>query len=72
MNPSWRKPVGVFAIIALIIVWAALVGSLSNFVGDWPILVQAIFFLAAGIIWIAPLKPLLRWIETGNWRVPPG
>ena len=47
MNPSWRKPIGAFAIIALIIVWAALVGSLSNFVGDWPILVQAIFYLAA-------------------------
>jgi hypothetical protein len=32
----------------------------------WP--VQAIFYLIAGIVWILPLKPLLRWMETGRWR----
>ena len=28
-QPSWRKPVGMLAIIALIALWAVLVGSLS-------------------------------------------
>jgi hypothetical protein len=31
-------------------------------------LLQGLFYLAAGIIWIAPLKPLLRWMETGRFR----
>lgn len=69
-KPSWRKPVGIAAILLLILFWAALVASLASVVGDWPVLVQALFYLVAGIAWIAPLKPLLRWTETGRWRKP--
>jgi Protein of unknown function (DUF2842) len=68
MNPSWRKPVGVLAILVLIAVWAILVASLSTFVGTWPILAQSGFYLIAGIAWIFPLRPLLRWMEIGKWR----
>lgn len=67
-QPSWRKPAGIFAILALIAIWAMLVVSLSGMVSQWPILVQAIFYLVAGIAWILPLKPLLRWMETGQFR----
>jgi len=67
-GPSWRKPTGIFAILALIAIWAALVVSLSETVGRWPILLQAIFYLVAGIAWVLPLKPLLRWMETGRFR----
>ena len=67
-QPSWRKPAGIFAILALIGVWAALVVSLSGAVGRWPVLAQAIFYLFAGIAWILPLKPLLRWMETGRFK----
>ena len=68
VEPSWRKPAAIAAILALIIVWALLVVSLSPFVGKWPVLLQALFYVAAGIGWILPLKPLLRWAETGGWR----
>ena len=67
-EPSWRKPVGIFAILALIAIWAATIASLSTEVGRWPVLVQAIFYLLAGIAWILQLKPLLRWMETGRFR----
>ena len=67
-QPSWRKPAGIFAILTLISIWAMLIVSLSDAVGQWPILVQAIFYLIAGIAWILPLKPLLRWMETGRFR----
>jgi uncharacterized membrane protein YuzA (DUF378 family) len=68
MNPSWRKPVGVLAILLLIAIWAVLVASLSALVGTWPILAQSIFYLVAGIAWIFPLRPLLSWMEIGKWR----
>jgi hypothetical protein len=45
-----------------------LVASLSGSVGGWPVLLQAVFYLDAGIAWIAPLKPVLQWIETGRFR----
>ena len=67
-EPSWRKPAGIFAILALIAVWAVLVASLSGEVGRWPVLAQALFYLVAGVAWILPLKPLLRWMETGKFK----
>jgi hypothetical protein len=66
-EPSWRKPAGIFAILAIITVWAILVASLAGTVGEWPILAQALFYLIAGIGWVLPLKPLLRWMETGRF-----
>jgi len=67
-EPSWRKPVGIAAILLLILVWAVLVASFAGTVGAWPVLVQALFYLIMGIAWIAPLRPLLRWSQTGRWR----
>jgi hypothetical protein len=67
-EPSWRTPVGIFLILALIAIWCILVGSLSTWVGTWPVLAQAIFYLVAGIAWILPVKPLLGWIETGRFK----
>jgi hypothetical protein len=29
---------------------------------------QAVIYIVSGIIWIAPLRPLLIWMETGRWR----
>lgn len=67
-QPSWRKPFGILLIILLIVAWAGLVASLSPWVGEWPVLVQGVFYVVAGIVWILPLKPLLRWMELGRWR----
>ena len=68
IEPNGRKLAGIAAILALIAVWALLIASLAHVVGSWPVLVQAVFYLVAGMIWIAPLKPLLRWMETGRFR----
>lgn len=67
-SPSLRALAGIALILLLIVVWGALVASLAQFVGRWPILVQAIFYLVAGIVWIIPLKPLVRWILSGSFR----
>jgi predicted membrane channel-forming protein YqfA (hemolysin III family) len=70
-QPSSRKIAGIVLILLLIIVWAAFVASLAPFVGRWPVLVQTPFYLIMGLVWIAPLKPLIRWIETGRWSKKP-
>ena len=71
MQPSWRRGAGIAAILLLILLWAVIVASFSMTVGQWPVLVQALFYLIVGIAWIAPLKPLLRWSQTGHWRQGP-
>lgn len=66
MTPSWRKPAGMLLIVAIIIAWAALVASLSSVVGGWHWILQLVFYVVAGIVWITPMKPLLRWMEGGR------
>ena len=70
-SPSWRKPAGMLAIMALITVWAFLIVSLSGYIGQIHILAQGLVYLIAGIVWIAPLRPLMIWMETGSFRAPP-
>ena len=67
-SPSGRALAGTALILLLIALWAVLVASLSRTVGGWSILVQALFYVVVGIIWIIPLKPLVRWIVTGRFR----
>ena len=67
-QPSMRPLVGILLILLLIGLWATFVASLAHVVGSWPILVQAAFYLVMGIAWIIPLKPLVRWIQTGSFR----
>jgi hypothetical protein len=68
MTPSWRKPAGMLGILAYLTVWVVIVASFANTIGAlaWPL--QVVIYLIAGIVWIAPLKPVLRWMETGRWR----
>jgi hypothetical protein len=58
------------AIVGIIGVWALLVVSASSYIGQLHILAQGIIYLIAGIVWIAPLRPLLIWMETGSFRAP--
>lgn len=67
-QPRPRPTIAIFMIMAIIIVWALLIASLSDVVTAWPWPVQAIFYIIAGIVWIVPVKPILRWSETGRWR----
>jgi hypothetical protein len=69
-QPSSRKLAGIALIVLLIMLWAAFVVSLAPFVGRWPVLAQAPFYLVMGLAWIVPLRPLVRWMESGRWRLP--
>jgi hypothetical protein len=67
-RPSWRKPAGIGLILLLIAIWAFLVATAADLIAGLPWPVHAIYYLVAGLAWILPLKPLLRWMETGRWR----
>lgn len=65
MEPTLRKPLGVLAILGWIALWLAIAASLPN-PQHW--LLQLLWYATLGLIWIAPMKPALRWMETGRWR----
>ena len=70
-EPAPRKLAGITLILLLIGLWAAFVASLAPLVGKWPVLVQAPYYLFMGVAWVIPLKPLIRWTETGSFRARP-
>jgi len=68
LEPSWRQPFGILLILLLIAGWAVLVVSAAPLIEAAPQWVHIVYYLVAGLVWIAPLKPLLMWMETGKWR----
>jgi predicted membrane channel-forming protein YqfA (hemolysin III family) len=70
LEPSWRQPFGILLILLLIAGWAVLVASASALIEGAPRWIHVVYYLVAGIVWILPLKPLLRWMETGHMRSP--
>jgi predicted membrane channel-forming protein YqfA (hemolysin III family) len=67
-HPTWRKPFGILLILALIAAWAVAVAAVADLFPGAPWPLRAAYFIVCGLVWIAPLKPLLRWMETGRWR----
>ena len=67
-RPSWRKPAGIGVILLLIALWAAIAVTAFDWIQRLPWPVHALYFVTMGIVWVLPLKPLLRWMETGRWR----
>jgi len=68
MTPTLRKPVGIIALLLFMGAWSVMIASASEWLATLPQWVQAIAYTVAGTIWIVPLGPLLRWMETGSWR----
>jgi hypothetical protein len=68
LEPTWRQPAGMALILLWIALWCVAVASASSLIAALPWPVHAFYYLVAGTVWILPLKPLLRWMETGRWR----
>ena len=63
MTRGGRTVIGVFAIMALIALIGLVIVAFANRIAPWPIWAQSLFYLAAGLIWLAPLRPLLVWMN---------
>ncbi|WP_438731390.1 DUF2842 domain-containing protein [Parasphingorhabdus sp. DH2-15] len=69
MKPTMRKPAGMIAILLIITIWSVIIINIADYILTLPVIVQAIFFLIAGIIWIFPVRPILVWMELGRWKI---
>ena len=68
IDPAARSVIGIFAVLALIAIWAVIVASFSAMIGQLWGPLQALIYIVAGIAWIFPAMPIMRWIVTGKWR----
>ncbi len=67
MTASWRKPVGVLAILAALALYGLLVMAAAPWLGRLPWPVQAVVYVILGLAWVFPVRPALSWMETGRW-----
>jgi hypothetical protein len=68
VEPTWRQPAGIALILLLIAAWSVAVVSASALLAGMHWTVEIVYYLVAGTVWILPLRPLLRWMETGHFR----
>ena len=68
LKPKWRNGAGMALILLIILLWSIAVLALAPLASRLPFLLEMLFYVAAGIGWIFPLRPLLTWMETGVWR----
>ena len=59
-----RKLIGAVALLALVIVWALLAMALAQTIlTSVSGFVAAIYYLVAGLGWVLPAMPLVRWMS---------
>lgn len=68
MKPTWRKPVGILALLAALLAYALLIARLLAPISSWPVLAQAAIYVVLGTVWLLPLRRFLVWMETGRFR----
>ena len=59
-----RKLIGTVALICLVVVWALLAMALAQAVlGSANSVVQALYYVVAGLGWVLPAMPLISWMS---------
>ncbi len=67
-HPTWRIPVGVLTLVAALLIYGNVVARLlAPMLSHWPVLAQLPVYLVLGVIWLAPLRRFLIWMETGHF-----
>ena len=67
MSIRIRKLIGALALLVLVTVWALLAMAVAQFVFSSPNNLGAwIFYVVAGLGWVLPAMPLIKWMEGGR------
>ncbi|HEX4710563.1 DUF2842 domain-containing protein [Phenylobacterium sp.] len=64
MKPRLRKLIGLFGILAFLLIYVGLVIRAAQYVpdhGPW----QFAFYALAGVCWGVPILPLISWMNRG-------
>ncbi len=67
MSIRIRKLIGTFALLALVIGWALIAMAVAQFPpifqNPW---VAGIYYVVAGVGWVLPAMPLIKWMSRPN------
>jgi hypothetical protein len=60
-----RKLIGLFGIVAFVIVYALVASKISDHLPK-NFAVQTLFYVVAGLLWGVPILPLISWMNRGR------
>ena len=63
MSDAARKLFGLVVLLAGLFVYALLAVRLAVAVLPEDLIVQTLYYVAAGILWIVPAVPFVRWVQ---------
>lgn len=63
MRPTSRKLLGAAGLLAFLLVYLLAAASIGSALTAAPVWLQLPYFALAGGGWIAPLRPLFRWMN---------
>jgi membrane protein implicated in regulation of membrane protease activity len=63
MPARLRKLVGALVILLWVLVYVAVAAAIGDRLKNSPWWAQLIYFPLAGLLWIVPLRPLLKWLH---------
>ncbi|MGL4495914.1 MAG: DUF2842 domain-containing protein [Beijerinckiaceae bacterium] len=64
MTTRTRKLLGTIIIIAFVLFYAMIVTAMiPRVILDMPRYWQWVFYIVAGLAWVLPLMPMIRWME---------
>ncbi len=67
MKMRTRKALGCFALLAYLTLYAAFAAALGAYLLPlMPAWAELLYFVVAGVAWVAPLKPLFTWMNRGG------
>ena len=64
MSPPLKKAIGSFGLLAYLCAYIVGAIELANHIPQGAMLVQLAFFAVAGIAWVLPLRPVIRWMNS--------
>ena len=65
-KPSSRSLIGMFVLILGLTLYAFAAAAIGDIIEPWPLAIEMIFYLIAGILWIIPAKRILEWMGRGH------
>lgn len=68
MSPTARKLLGLVVLLVFVGVYALLAMRLAVEILPDNLIVQTIFYLIAGVAWVPPMLPLVRWMQAKDAR----
>lgn len=66
MEARTRKALGCFVLLAYLALYAGAAAALGALVlARAPHWAALLYYIVAGVVWVAPLRPLLAWMNRG-------